>query len=636
MSRARDDGSAAGPVPCAPDISRAAWRRRITAPEIGSVRWSAAAPDRLAVVSSEGGITGAWAWDLATSARRRVSREDAGSEAALVTPDGSGVVWWLDPAGDERGTWMVSAFDGGDARPLLPGIAAAWAAGISMVLGRVAAAFATDVDHVVVLATGADAPHVVSRHARPVGVGREWPQGAGGLSADGALLCLRDADRTDIAHPALRVVDLASGATIAEILDPGRVAEPIAWSPAAGDDRLLVTRETGDRRCPWLWEPRTGALVELSLDLPGDLADAWWFPDGDVLLLHHEDGAVPSLHRIDLRGGGLQTVVAPGGTIEDAGVRPDGEVWYRYEDGATPPAWLAAEGSVPATSAAAVTTATATRRERPAVRVAPPGEPAPAGRRWESVSCANPHGETIGSWLLLPDGAAPHATIVHAHGGPEWHVSDRWDPLAQAYADAGYAVVAPNYRGSTGAGVAFRERLRGDPGLPEVEDLLAALDHLVAAGIADRDRAVLEGWSWGGYLATLGAGLHPDRWRAVVAGIPVGDLVAAHYESAPELRAWDEAIFGGDPLAVPGLYHERNPMTYAKHVTAPVLLIAGQNDSRCPIGQVMVYAHALRRRGHPVEVHTYPEGHHALRVDERVAQAELILDFIGRSLDGEA
>ena len=595
--------------------SSAAWRRRFTAPEIGSVRWSAAAPHRLAVISTEGGLRGAWAWDQATGRRRRVSDASAGAEEALLTPDADGVVWWHDPSGDERGRWMVTPFDGGTPRPLLPGVPDAWAAGISTVPGRIAAAFATDDAYVVVVATADGQPEEILRQPQPAGVGREWPQGGGGLSADGRLLCLRDAAETDIAHPALRVVDLTSGpsgpsgATVAVLLDAGRVAEPIAWSPVPGDTRLLVTRETGDRRRPWLWDPAAGTLTELAIDLPGDVADGWWYPDAAALLLYHEEGARPSLHRFDPAAGLVETLVDRGGTIDEAGVRPDGEVWYRYEDGATPPAWLASDGTA---------------------RIRPPGRPAPAGRRWERIRCANPHGDAIDAWLLRPDGASPYPTVLHAHGGPEWRVTDGWDPLAQAYADAGYAVVAPNYRGSTGYGAAFRERLRGDPGFPETEDLLACLDRLVADGIVDGDRVVLEGWSWGGYLAALGAGLHPDRWRAVVAGIPVGDLVAAHYESAPPLQAWDVAIFGGDPMQVPALYHERNPMTYVDRVTAPVLLIAGERDSRCPIGQVMVYAHALRRRGRTVQVHTYPEGHHALRAEERAAHAELILDFLAR------
>ena len=142
---------------------------------------------------------------------------------------------------------------------------------------------------------------------------------------------------------------------------------------------------------------------------------------------------------------------------------------------------------------------------------------------------------------------------------------------------------------------------------------MAGVDHVVAEGIADPQALFLEGWSWGGYLTTLIAGLHPDRWRAACAGIPVGDYVAAHYESAPTLRAWDLATMGGSPMELPELYRERNPMTYVDRVKAPMLLIAGEHDSRCPLGQVMVYAHALRARGHEVDVHLYGGGHHALR-----------------------
>ena len=608
-----------------------AWRRRFTAPEIGSVRWSAARPGRLALVSTEGGAIGAWAWDLATGARRRVSGGSAGTEEAFVTPDGSGVVWWLDALGDERGRWMVTRFDasdaeavrhsGADTQPLLSGVADAWAAGLSMVPGAVAAGYATDEDYIVVVSERGAAPRVVYRDARPAGVGREWPQGEGGLSADARLLCVRHAERSDIAHPAVRVVDLATGAEVGEILDPGRTIAPIAWSPIPGDERLVIIRETGDRQRPWLWDLGSGERRELAVALPGDVADAWWYPDGRALLLHHEIDATPSLHRLDLATGALAEVVPSGGTIDDAGVRPDGTVWYRYEDGATPPSWRVA-----APTGADLPT------PQP-IAIAVPGDPAPPGTRWQPVAYDNAGGQRIGAWLLRPPGTGPHPTIVSAHGGPEWHISDRWDPLQQAYLDHGFAVLAPNYRGSTGYGAAFRETLRGDIGFPESEDLVAGLDHLVARGIADPARAFIEGWSWGGYLATLNAGLTADRWRGVVAGIPVGDLVAAHYESAPALRAWDDAIMGGSPMELPELYHERNPMTYVDRVAAPVLLIAGERDSRCPIGQVMVYAHALRRRGRRVEVHLYPEGHHAPRVQERVRQAEVVVDFLRRCLD---
>ena len=85
-------------------------------------------------------------------------------------------------------------------------------------------------------------------------------------------------------------------------------------------------------------------------------------------------------------------------------------------------------------------------------------------------------------------------------------------------------------------------------------------------------------------------------------------------------------------MDLPELYRERNPMTYVDRVRAPMLLIAGEHDSRCPLGQVMVYAHALRARAHEVDVHLYAGGHHALEVEEKIAHARMTIDFFKRQL----
>jgi dipeptidyl aminopeptidase/acylaminoacyl peptidase len=292
-------------------------------------------------------------------------------------------------------------------------------------------------------------------------------------------------------------------------------------------------------------------------------------------------------------------------------VRPDGDVWYLHGSSTRSPT---------------------VRDLRDHEVVALGTDPAPAGRPYRPIAFRNPAGEEIRGFVATPEGAQPYPAVVHVHGGPNWHDRDEFEPEVQAFVDAGYAVLLVNYRGSTGRDTAFRERLRGDIGFPESEDILAGLDHVVGRGLVDPDRVAIEGWSWGGYLTLLNAGLHPDRWRAAIGGIPVGDYVAAHYECAPPLRAWDEATMGGGPMDLPELYRERNPMTYVGRVTAPVLLIAGEHDSRCPLGQVMVYAHALRARGHPVDVHLYPAGHHANDVEEQIRHMELSLAFLDRAL----
>ena len=193
--------------------SRPAWTQRFTHPTIEEVSWASGAPDHLAAVTTEDGSTQAWAWDVRTGERRRVSKGGVGAEEAHVLPDGSGVVWWYDEIGNERGRWMVTPFEGGDPRPLFRGFHDEWMMGLSLVQGAIAAGFATDEDYRAFVAVGDEAPREIYRHREPAGVGREWPQGGGGLSPDGALVCIHHSENGDIDRQALRVLDSRSGET---------------------------------------------------------------------------------------------------------------------------------------------------------------------------------------------------------------------------------------------------------------------------------------------------------------------------------------------------------------------------------------------------------------------------------------
>jgi dipeptidyl aminopeptidase/acylaminoacyl peptidase len=590
-------------------VKTADWRRRLTTPTVADVRWSAASPNRLAIVSTENGSSQAWSWDLETGERRLASTGGVGAEEAHITPDGSGVVWWLDPEGDERGRWMVTPFETGEAFPLFPELRDMWMSGLSLVDGDVAAGFSDDEGYRVVVRHGADPLLTVYDDEQPAGVGQEWPQGPGGLSADASLVAIWHAQDSNIENPSVRVLDARTGQKVGEVTDDGMAVVAADWSPIPGDDRLVVLRETEGFIRPWMWSPRAGDPMPLQLDLEGAVTLAGWFPDGHALLLHHDHRAVNALARLDLDRDDLTSVVEPDGTIEGARVRPDGAVWFRHESGSRPPAW---------------------REASTGTQVLEIAEAPPEGRSWKSVWFENPVGQRIQGWFLQPDGDPPFPAVVSVHGGPNYHNTDAFEPRSQAFADEGYAVLQVNYRGSTGYGRDFRQALYGDVGFPESEDINAGLDHVIEEGLVDAGHVFIEGWSWGGYLATLNAGLHPDRWRGVIAGIPVGDSVAAHYESAPSLQAWDIAVMGGTPMEVPELFHERNPMTYVDRVEAPMLIIAGEHDSRCPLGQIMTYAHALRVRGREVDVHLYPGGHHANDVEEQVRHVELMLEFMRR------
>jgi dipeptidyl aminopeptidase/acylaminoacyl peptidase len=211
---------------------------------------------------------------------------------------------------------------------------------------------------------------------------------------------------------------------------------------------------------------------------------------------------------------------------------------------------------------------------------------------------------------------------------------DRWAPDLQAHVDAGFLVAMVNYRGSEGFGQAWRDELTGNIGFLELEDILAGLDDLVARGAADPTRVVLAGWSWGGYITLLGAGRHPDRWRSLVAGVPVADYIAAYEDEAPMLQALDRALFGGSPDDAPALFEERNPLTYVDAVAAPLLILAGENDSRCPIRQVWNYVDRLRARGVKPRVYTYTTGHSSFDIAERILQTAIVLDHLAASVPG--
>jgi dipeptidyl aminopeptidase/acylaminoacyl peptidase len=240
----------------------------------------------------------------------------------------------------------------------------------------------------------------------------------------------------------------------------------------------------------------------------------------------------------------------------------------------------------------------------------------------------------VQGFYVTPEGEGPWPFLMHPHGGPTWLDEDRWSPEVQSYVDAGFAVGMVNYRGSTGFGAEWRDTLIRNIGGPEIEDLNAALADLISKGIADPARAAIGGWSWGGYLTLMELGTHPELWIAGLAGVPVGDYVMSYDDMSPNLQAYDRTLLGGEPKDVPELMATRNPIVHSDRVTAPVLFVIGENDSRCPPRQAKAYVETLAARNHPHEVYLFPTGHSSFDIDEDVRQQRLILDFFSRTVPG--
>jgi dipeptidyl aminopeptidase/acylaminoacyl peptidase len=591
------------------------WERRFRAPTITLPHWSRHAPDRTVFESNESGIWQVHAWDLATGERRQVSTHPVGVTAGFASLDGSEVLFWQEDTGDETGRWLAQAWEGGGDEPFLEGVPVGWSEGMAQAPGVVAVAISDrDGFGLYVSRDGAPATRIASSSESIVlGGGDEGRVDIAALSADGSLLVVEHAEHGDQLHPALRVFDTRTGAVVADQRDEGLALSAMAWSPSAGDQRLAVVHERTDRERPALWDLGDGSWTDLAIDLPGDVRAIDWWPDASALLLRHAFEGRHELIRYDTATGAMVRIPTPPGVVDDARVRPDGTVWFLHSDGERRQRVLDDAGNEV---------------------VRPEGPEAPPGRPFESWHFTNRHGQTVHGFLIAPEGEGPFPVLMDVHGGPTWLYEDRYMPDVQAYVDLGFLVAIVNYRGSTGYGRTWRDALNENVGFADVDDVTDGLEDLVARGVVDPDRAVVAGWSWGGYITLMQVGREPERWRAAMAGVPVGDYVRAYEEEAPSLQAMDRALMGGTPDEVPERFERGSPVTYVEHVAAPVLFVIGENDSRCPLGQALAYVDRMKELGKPHETYLFSTGHGSHETDEEVRQQRVILGFLKTNVPG--
>ncbi|MEX0657805.1 MAG: prolyl oligopeptidase family serine peptidase [Egibacteraceae bacterium] len=586
--------------------SEASWRQRFRAARVSLPAWADDAPDRTVYATNASGVWQVHSWDRTTGVHTPLTDKATGVRGGALLPDGSAVAWFDDHDGDEVGRYVVTPFDGGPATPLVPVVGAGWSAGLSLRADRVAVGVA-DSGGFSIHAGDRDEPALVYHHEHPADVG--------GLSRDAVLLAIGHTEHGDTLHPAVRVIDAQTGEALAEAFDgPGNTTVPAGWSPVRGDGRLALLADAGGSLRPQVWTPATGERVALELDLPGEVWVADWWPDASALLLGHDHLGRTELLRYDLEAGHAELVPLGAGNVHGARVRDDGELWYAFTSSARPPQ-VRARG--PAGDRALLV---------------PPGDPAPEGVAYRSLHYPNGDGGTVHAFLAVPPTPAPHPLVVEVHGGPQAQSDDGFEPHVQSWVDHGFAVLLPNYRGSTGYGKAWEDALQGDPGRPELVDVRAGRDHLVGQGLVDPGRVVLAGGSWGGYLALQGIGTQPDAWTAAVAVVPVADYLTAYADEAPALQEFDRALFGGTPAEVPELYRQRSPLTHVDRVRAPVLIITGRNDTRCPIRQVDRYVAALAERGVPHAYDIFDAGHGSFSAEETIRQQALAIDFVARHL----
>ena len=457
-------------------------------------------------------------------------------------------------------------------------------------------------------------------------------------------------------------------------------AQEVKWSPSG--ERLAVKvspRELVDdvlMRSRVLFIAVEDGSVLGAADTPGKLGRMAWAPDGRHL------GLVMGADINDPREGRLAVVGREGGVPRDLLPGLEGHVWHLGWRNAQRLVYISYEGvearlgeigrdgsgdrtlarggpiwdglSVSADGRAIALGAHAPAHPREVFRMEGRGAPQrlTTSNPWlEDVALARQEvvryrardGLEIEGLLIHPlqrraDERVP--LILAVHGGPEAHYSNGWlssySHPGQAAAARGYAVFYPNYRASTGRGVAFTKLNHGRPAAEEFDDLVDGVDHLVATGLVDPERVGITGGSYGGYATAWGATRYSERFAAAVMFVGLSDKISmlgtgdiptelhqVHYLKWP----WEDWE----------LYRNASPIFHATNSRTPTLILHGEADPRVDRSQSMIMYRYLKLFGQaPVRLVLYPgEGHGNQRAASRWDYTLRLMRWMDHYLQGE-
>ncbi len=230
-------------------------------------------------------------------------------------------------------------------------------------------------------------------------------------------------------------------------------------------------------------------------------------------------------------------------------------------------------------------------------------------------------------WFSPPARLRNGYTIIWPHGGPQYAERRQFRSIVQYFVRQGYQFFAPNFRGSTGYGLTFSTLVEGDWGGGPREDMMAGIEWLLTQKLADKDKLFLMGGSYGGYMALLLHGRHPEYFKAVVDIFGPSNLFTFH-DSVP--ASWKPVMdkFLGNPETQADKFREDSPITYLETMTRPMLVIQGANDPRVVKRESDQLVEALRARGRHVEYMVLDdEGHGFSKKANEIAVYQKIAEF---------
>jgi dipeptidyl aminopeptidase/acylaminoacyl peptidase len=237
----------------------------------------------------------------------------------------------------------------------------------------------------------------------------------------------------------------------------------------------------------------------------------------------------------------------------------------------------------------------------------------------------------ISAFVYVPYNAernGKNAAIVWIHGGPTDQFENSFARNVQFLVNQGYFVIAPNYRGSTGYGKEFEDADRFDMGGGDLDDVISSAEWIKKTGFIDPKKVIALGASYGGYLTMMAVTKAPDLWAAGVPIVPFVNWFTEIENEDPSLREYDIATMG-DPVKDKARLQERSPINFVDQIKAPLLLLAGGNDPRCPRTEAEQVASAVKKRNGIAELKVYEnEGHGFVKVENQIDAYTRLAEFL--------
>lgn len=419
-----------------------------------------------------------------------------------------------------------------------------------------------------------------------------------------------DADAASSTNSDIYTVPVAGGEIVKITSGAGADASP-AYSP---DGLRLAFRSQAraglesDRWRLMVLDRASGRSQSLTEGVDRWVGSFTWSPDSTRIFFTSEDRGRTGLQVVPVTGGGVRNVITGASTVDDVQFSADGKTIIYSESSGSSPTEIYRANS---TGGASVALTHLNDSILSGTRLTPLEE------LWtESLDRTR-----IQSFIVKPPGFSEtrrYPVMVLIHGGPQGSWGEAWSYRwnAQVFASAGYVVVMPNPRGSTGYGQKFIDEISGDWGGKAYSDLMTVTDQVSALPYVDRERMVAAGGSYGGYMVNWLLG-HTNRFKALVSHAGVFDLRSMAGET--EELWFVKAEFKGMPWDSPALYDQWSPSKFVKDFHTPTLVIHGEQDYRVPVGQGLQLFTALQSQKVPSRLLLFPDEGHWIQKPQNTA-----------------